>query len=249
MENLTLKESDNPGIIFHQERGIVTYDHMIRIVTKFTIPQREDMVYDLDINRFDEFEKNDTYRNFIRLYYVRLIQTKIASNMLLPNIDHNSELSAKKINKYTNMKKYSDLELKANNVVMLKNEWNDELWAIITDINELVVAFNSLTNEEYRKAVELIQLIKRLENKKFESLINYGKFIENSHNTNNVSDALSLRRYQQVSSLLRVEGSRLPIVRSEADLNKVATLQISSKGKFLVTEVTAPALKQGYIEV
>ncbi|CAB0042410.1 unnamed protein product, partial [Trichogramma brassicae] len=51
-------------------------------------------------------------------------------------IDHNSELSAKKINKYTNMKNYSDLERKANNVVMLKNEWNDELWEIITDIND-----------------------------------------------------------------------------------------------------------------
>ncbi|CAB0038544.1 unnamed protein product [Trichogramma brassicae] len=136
MENLTPKESDNPGIIFHQEGGIITYDHMINIVTKFTIPQKEDMVYDLDLSRFDEFEKNATYRDSIRLYYVRLVQTKITSNMLLPVIDHNSELSAKKINKYTNMKNYSDLERKANNVVMLKNEWNDELWEIITDIND-----------------------------------------------------------------------------------------------------------------
>ncbi|KAL7290446.1 hypothetical protein TKK_0016134 [Trichogramma kaykai] len=222
---------------------------MINIVSKIRIPQKEDMIYDLDLDRIDEFQKNETYRDLMRLNYVRLIQTKYATNTLLPKMDHRSDLTARKINKYMNIKNYSDLHQKDENIVMLSNEWNDELWMIIDDIKDTVEQFNELKGNEHEKATELMKTTRHLEVQKFEHMIHFSKYIEGLYNTYNASKAITIQRYYQVSSKLRQRGCRFPVVRNDMDLNKVATLQISVRGNYIITEISVPAIKQGYIEL
>uniref|UniRef100_A0ABD2XAY0 Uncharacterized protein n=1 Tax=Trichogramma kaykai TaxID=54128 RepID=A0ABD2XAY0_9HYME len=249
MGNAIFKERYNPGIIFHQAGGIITYDHIINIVSKIKIPQKEDMIYDLDLSRIDKFKKNATYRDFMRLNYVRLIQTKYATNLLLPKTDHRSDFTARKINKYMNMKNYSDLEQKDDNIVMMSNEWNDELWMVIDNIKDTVEQFNNLKSNEHEKAIELMKTTRHLEVQKFEYMIDFSKYIEGLYNTYDAAKAITIQKYYQVSSKLRQRGYRFPVVRSDMELNKIASLQISVRGKYMITEISAPAIKHGYIEL
>ncbi|KAL7306131.1 hypothetical protein TKK_0001579 [Trichogramma kaykai] len=195
MDHATQLETNNPGIVFHQESGLVTFDVVIKVVMKITLPVRSDLTYDLAINRLNEFNNNKTFRDLMLTAYESLIKTKILTNNMLPKTDQNSELPTKQIDKYMNIRHYEHLDQRRDNVVLIKCDWNERLWRIMSRIDYKIELFNTLKPNEHKKALEIINTIHALETDRLSLVIDFGKFIEVLTNSHKVSAAITIGQY------------------------------------------------------
>ncbi|KAL7289208.1 hypothetical protein TKK_0017148 [Trichogramma kaykai] len=110
-------------------------------------------------------------------------------------------------------------------------------------IDYKIELFNTLKANEHKKALEMIKTIHALETDRLSLVIDFKKFIEVLTNSHKVSAAITIGQYQEVSESLRRDGHRFPVITEEEDMDKIATMQISTRGNFVITEISVPTLK------
>ncbi|KAL7301581.1 hypothetical protein TKK_0005594 [Trichogramma kaykai] len=147
------------------------------------------------------------------------------------------------------MEGQAGFESKNDDVILARNERNDEMWMIKNDIEEAVDQFYEVDYIDQAQAAEIMSLIRRREARRSEYLAHFNKYLETLYKTHNASKAISIQKYYQAATKLKSVGYRFPEVRTEADLDRVASVRIGRSGTILATEITIPAVRPGHIEL